>query len=187
MKKYIAILLLIPAVSSVITVWSCSSEKKEDPLVKNIPDTLLSGIPKQIYLWESGNVPATTEYTINNHGYFDPPDFRPNMVYFPAYKTMEVKGAVLICPGGAFQFRSNNEGAPIAQYLSSLGYQSFVVNYRLRPYTMQEGALDLALAVRYVRSHAKDLGIEENEIVVMGFPAGPGGVYVQFRKIALSQ
>jgi predicted esterase len=37
---------------------------------------------------------------------------------------------------------------------------------------MQEGALDLARAVRYVRSHAEDLGIEENDMDVMGFSAG---------------
>jgi acetyl esterase/lipase len=37
---------------------------------------------------------------------------------------------------------------------------------------MQEGALDLARAVRYVRSHAKDLGIDEKDIAVMGFSAG---------------
>jgi acetyl esterase/lipase len=124
------------------------------------------------YLWKEGNVPTTTNYTVNNSGYFDNPDFRPNMVYFPVKQGVKVKGAALVCPGGAFQFRSNNEGAPVAQYLSGLGYQSFVVNYRLSPYTMQEGALDLARAVRHVRSHAKELGINEKDIAVMGFSAG---------------
>jgi len=95
------------------------------------------------------------------------------MVYFPAKQGVEVKGAVLVCAGGAFQFRNDRiEGTPVAEHLSELGYQSFVVNYRLRPYTMQEGALDLARAVRYVRSHAEDLGIEENDIAVVGFSAG---------------
>jgi acetyl esterase/lipase len=95
------------------------------------------------------------------------------MVYFPATQGVEVKGAILVCAGGAFQFRSNEiEGTPVAEHLSELGYQSFVVNYRLRPYTMQEGALDLARAVRYVRSHAADLGIEKNDIAVVGFSAG---------------
>jgi acetyl esterase/lipase len=94
------------------------------------------------------------------------------MVYFPAKQGVEVKGAVLVSAGGAFQFRSNEiEGTPVAEQLSELGYQSFVVNYRLRPYTMQEGALDLARAVRYVRSHAADLGVEENDIAIVGFSA----------------
>jgi acetyl esterase/lipase len=95
------------------------------------------------------------------------------MVYLPAKQGVEVKGAVLVCAGGAFQFRNDRiEGTPVAEHLSELGYQSFVVNYRLRPYTMQEGALDLARAVRYVRSHTEDLGIEENDIAVVGFSAG---------------
>jgi len=94
------------------------------------------------------------------------------MVYVPVKKGVKVKGAVLVCPGGAFQFRSKNEGIPVAERLSELGYQSFVVNYRLKPYSMQEGALDLARAVRYVRSHANDLDINEKGIAVVGFSAG---------------
>lgn len=85
----------------------------------------------------------------------------------------EVKGAVLICAGGAFQFRSDeNEGTPVAEELANRGYQSFVVNYRLRPYTQEEGALDLARAVRFVRRNADVYGIDENDIAVMGFSAG---------------
>lgn len=84
-----------------------------------------------------------------------------------------VKGAVLICPGGAFQFRSDQpEGVDVAEALSALGYQSFVVDYRLRPYTQQEGALDLARAVRFVRAHAQAYGIDPSDIAAMGFSAG---------------
>ena len=139
---------------------------------KHIIDTLSEEIPQQISLWEEENIPTTTNYTVNNSGYFDPPDFLPYMEYFPVPESVAVKGAMLVCPGGAFQFRSENEGTPVAQHLSELGYQSFVVNYRLRPYSMQEGALDLGRAVRYVRSHADDLGINKNDIGVMGFSAG---------------
>lgn len=139
---------------------------------RHITSVSTDEVPQQIYLWEEGNVPTTTIYTENNSGYFDPPGFLPNMVYFPAKQGVKIKGAVLVCPGGAFQFRSKNEGAPVAEQLSENGYQSFVVNYRLSPFTMQEGALDLARAVRYVRSHAKNLGIEEKDIAVMGFSAG---------------
>ena len=126
-----------------------------------------------LYLWEADNAPAVTEYTVNNGGYSDDPDFRPYITSFPVPDGVEVKGAVLICPGGAFQFRSDQpEGVDVAQALSALGYQSFVVDYRLRPYTQQEGALDLARAVRFVREHAADYGIDEADIAVMGFSAG---------------
>ena len=126
-----------------------------------------------IYLWEEGNVPTTTVYTENpNSRYFDPPGFRPNMVYHPAREGVEVKGAVLLAPGGAFMFRGDAAEGEVARALNELGYQIFVLNYRLRPYTMQEGALDAARAVRYVRSHAGDYGIDEADIAVMGFSAG---------------
>lgn len=141
-------------------------------------DTVASAAadPRQsqtLYLWEDGKMPAATEYTVNNGGYADDPDFRPYLVSFPVPEGTEVKGAVLICAGGAFQFRSDSiEGTPVAQALSRLGYQSFVVNYRLRPYTQEEGALDLARAVRFVRKNAELYGIDPNDIAVMGFSAG---------------
>lgn len=126
-----------------------------------------------LYLWEENNVPATTNYTLNNSNYFDEPDFRPTVTTFPVPEGTEIKGAVLVCAGGAFQFRSDEmEGTPVAQELSRLGYQSFVVDYRLRPYTQEEGALDLARAVRFVRKNAAVYGIDPDDIAVMGFSAG---------------
>jgi acetyl esterase/lipase len=128
----------------------------------------------QIYLWHEGKMAATTSYqTVANSGNPDGPDFRPYMVRFPPAEGVTVKGAVFICAGGAFQFRSDAmEGTGVARALSALGYHCFVVNYRLRPYTQQEGALDLARAVRFVRFHAGYYGINEDDIAVMGFSAG---------------
>ena len=126
-----------------------------------------------LYLWEKGSAPAATEYTENNGRYSDDPDFRPYLTSYPVPEGTEIKGAVLICPGGAFQFRSDRpEGMDVAEELSALGYQSFVIDYRLCPYTQQEGALDLARAVRFVRAHAEEYGIDEKDIAVMGFSAG---------------
>ena len=139
-----------------------------------IADTMADNNSQQtLYLWEKDNMPTTTEYTENTGNYADDPDFRPYVVTFPVPEGTPVKGAVLINAGGAFQFRSDQvEGTPVAQELSKLGYQSFVVNYRLRPYTQEEGALDLARAVRFVRKNADVYGIDEKDIAVMGFSAG---------------
>ncbi len=128
----------------------------------------------RIYLWKEGNIPASTVYTENrDYEYADSPDFRPYMVEIPVPQDVAVKGVVILCSGGAFLFRNNFvEGGPVAEELSKLGYHCFVVNYRLNPYTMQEGALDLARAVRYVRSHAEEYDIDEKDIAVMGFSAG---------------
>lgn len=147
-----------------------SMERRGDTVANAVAD------PKNqqtLFLWEEGNMPAVTEYTQNNGSYADNPDFRPYVVTFPVPEGTPVKGAVLINAGGAFQFRCDQmEGTPVAQELSKLGYQSFVVNYRLRPYTQEEGALDLARAVRFVRKNADVYGIEEKDIAVMGFSAG---------------
>lgn len=187
--------LLICLSCLMFTVAACSKQKvdsddasifglesdQEEKLPKpenRTGNTVLSASVKPndqqtFYLWEEDNVPAVTNYTENTSGYFDNPDFRPYITSFPVPESTQIKGAVLICPGGAFQFRSDqNEGVNVALKLSELGYQSFVVEYRLRPYTQQEGALDLARAVRFVRSHADDYGIDEKDIAVMGFSAG---------------
>lgn len=150
----------------------------EENHTESAGNTVATAIPtptekQSLYLWEEGNAPAVTEYTANRGNYFDDPDFRPYLTFFPVPEGTEVKGAVLICAGGAFQFRSDeNEGTPVAEALSEQGFQSFVVDYRLRPYTQEEGALDLARAVRFVRAHAEEYGIDEKDIAVMGFSAG---------------
>lgn len=128
-------------------------------------------IRQTIALWDEGNIPAQTIWT-NSNPNGDPRDFMPNMVSVPAAEGVPVKGAVMINPGGAFSYRSPAEGLPVTEELSKLGYQCFVVNYRLRPYTQQEAALDLARGIRYVRAHADDYGIEPCDIAVMGFSAG---------------
>ena len=126
-----------------------------------------------IYLWPEGNMAKVTNYTGSQGSYQDPPSFRPYMNYFPVAEGTTVKGAVLVCAGGAFQFRSDRmEGTPVAQWFARHGYQAFVVNYRVQPYRMEEGSLDLARAVRFVRRHAADYGISPNDIASVGFSAG---------------
>lgn len=155
-----------------------SALNSEEIIPEESHDTVLDSVadPKNsqtLYLWEENNVPATTVYTQNSGNYADDPDFRPYVVTFPVPEGTKIKGAVLICAGGAFQYRSDrNEGTPVAEELSRLGYQSFVVNYRLRPYTQEEGALDLARAVRFVRKNADVYGIDQKDIAVMGSSAG---------------
>lgn len=171
--------LLLPAddtLPDAVAAWadSLALDGEETAVTDTVLHAAVDPAAQQsFYLWEEGNAPATTEYTANNGQYFDDPDFRPYVTSFPVPEGTTVKGAVLICPGGAFQFRSRQpEGVEVAEALSALGYQSFVVDYRLRPYTQQEGALDLARAVRFVRTHADDYGIDPDDIAVMGFSAG---------------
>lgn len=138
-----------------------SSEKKEDT------DKPKPMERQTIYLWDEERIPSWRGNLNRN----DPEDFKPNIETFPAEG--KIKGAILICPGGAFQFKSfQQEGYSVAGRLTKLGYQCFVVSYRLSPYSQKESALDLQRAIRYVRYHASDYGISEKEISIVGFSAG---------------
>lgn len=126
----------------------------------------MSGV---VNLWERGNIPTITQNVNNSDG----PDFIPNMEVFTVADNVIPKGAVIICPGGAFQFRSvQSEGYNVANMFVPMGYQCFVVNYRIAPYTMRESATDLQRAIRYVRAHADDYRIEPENIALVGFSAG---------------
>lgn len=129
-------------------------------------DAVLTG---KVNLWEKGNIPTVT-HNVNNS---DGPDFIPNMEVFTVDESVTPKGAVIICPGGAFAFRSmQNEGYDIADMLVPMGYQCFIVNYRIQPYTMRESATDLQRAIRYVRAHADEYRINPENIALVGFSAG---------------
>ena len=131
------------------------------------------GEQQVLYLWEEGNAPVTTEYTVNNGSYFDGPDFPPLPHQLPGARRGGDQGGGADLPAGpSSSAATSRRGVDVAEALSALGYQSFVVDYRLRPYTQQEGALDLARAVRFVRAHAGEYGIDEEDIAVMGFSAG---------------
>ncbi|MDO5424330.1 MAG: alpha/beta hydrolase [Eubacteriales bacterium] len=129
---------------------------------------------KRIYLWPEGKVPTVTEYTENaEYAYADDPDFQPYMLEFLVGDGVDVKGAVVISAGGGHAFRSNVEEAyEVAQALNSRGYQCFIVNYRVDPYTDEESALDVARAVKIVRANAESYGIEEDRIATAGFSYG---------------
>ena len=136
------------------------------------------------YLWDRGNMPKTKEYTRNTGNYMDDLSFQPNIITYPVPSGTIVKGAVLVLAGGSFEQRSNGtEGYPVADQLSQKGYVSFVVNYRLYPYSMQDAELDLARAIRFARHSAGDYGYSENNIAVLGFSAGAmaaGGMLLDF-------
>ena len=122
-----------------------------------------------VELWQKGNIPGFMENVSNSDG----SDFMPNMLVYAVPENVQPKGAVMICPGGAFAFRSmQNEGYDIADMLVPMGYQCFIVNYRINPYSMQASATDLQRAIRYVKAHAEDYRINPENIALVGFSAG---------------
>lgn len=95
-----------------------------------------TGNIQALYLWEEGNVPAQTDFTSSMMGCFDDSDFRPYVTAIPVEQGVTPKGAVVLMAGGAYQFRGNyTDALPNAAALREEGFQTFIVNYRLRPYT----------------------------------------------------
>ena len=85
-----------------------------------------------------------------------------------------VHSAVIVMPGGGYvHLAMEREGGDEARWLSSHGVTAFVLGYRLGPqYHFPAPMLDGARAVRYVRSHAADLGVAKDKIGLWGFSAG---------------
>ncbi|MGR6918337.1 alpha/beta hydrolase [[Actinomadura] parvosata] len=80
--------------------------------------------------------------------------------------------AVVVCPGGAYHHLADHEGAPVARWLNALGVAAFVLRYRIAPHRHPLPLLDAARAVRWVRHHAADLGVDPGRVGVLGFSAG---------------
>jgi acetyl esterase/lipase len=65
------------------------------------------------------------------------------------------------------------EGADEARWLAAHGIAAFVLEYRLWPaYGYPAPMQDAARAVRYVRAHAAELGVDPARLGVWGFSAG---------------
>lgn len=89
------------------------------------------------------------------------------------YLTESARGAVLICPGGGYAWRSPREGAPVARAMNAIGLHAFVVQYDCENTPLGEKPLrTLAKAVAAVRDRASELHIRPDRIAVCGFSAG---------------
>jgi len=81
--------------------------------------------------------------------------------------------AVLVFPGGGYGFLAAHEGAGYAELLAANGITAFVVNYRIAPESHHPAMIsDACRAVRLIRAHAAELGIDPHKIGVMGSSAG---------------
>jgi acetyl esterase/lipase len=104
---------------------------------------------------------------------------RPSLIAFPAPPKRNNGAAIVIFPGGGHKLLVwTNEGTKVANALNRMGVTAFVVKYRLAEeagstYSVDGDAADDARrAVRWVRAHAADYGIDPARIGAMGFSAG---------------
>jgi acetyl esterase/lipase len=97
--------------------------------------------------------------------------FLPYLEIYPA-RGQEVRGAVLICPGGGYVNRASHEAAPIAERYRAAGFHAFVLQYRVSPNHHPAPLLDVSRAIRIIRQNAKDWSVDPDRIAVCGFSAG---------------
>ncbi|MBS1598075.1 MAG: alpha/beta hydrolase [Bacteroidetes bacterium] len=122
---------------------------------------------------------------------------KPTLTVFAPDKSIANGTAVIICPGGGFQFLSiESEGFEVARWLNAKGITAFVLKYRVA-HTMADpvkefmehmgnqkkfeeevapiikmAVSDASQAMLYVRQHAADWNINPKKIGLMGFSAG---------------
>lgn len=95
--------------------------------------------------------------------------------------------AIIVCPGGSYFWHdTNTEGHDVGRWLQQNGISAFVLNYRtasvpafathyrliFRGNRYPDPQDDLRQAVRYLKQHANDYGIDTTKIGAMGFSAG---------------
>ncbi|WP_297508508.1 alpha/beta hydrolase [uncultured Caulobacter sp.] len=125
---------------------------------------------------------------------------RPTLTLMPGGPPADrAAPAVILIPGGGYQFLAmDNEGYDVAKRLSPLGVRVFILKYRTLPLpdsfdgfkaalaaTFQRGegaeerarqipyaVADAQAAIRAVRAHARDWGVDPARVGILGFSAG---------------
>lgn len=105
------------------------------------------------------------------------PHDRPRLYYFTPPKAEQNGVAVVVAPGGSYAHHGglSREGVEVSKWLVSHGITAIILRYRVHG-PRQYGGLDFLAdgqrAVRTVRAHADELGIDPERIGMMGFSAG---------------
>ena len=97
----------------------------------------------------------------------------PTLQYFPAEKKNEVRSCVLILAGGGYEnVCVNHEGMGYVPFFNELGFDAFILDYRVKPYQFPVPLLDARRAMRVIRNNAGEFGLDDNKILIMGSSAG---------------
>ena len=97
------------------------------------------------------------------------------MLYTPSESlpSLKVRPAVVVCPGGGYGLCSDREADPIAMCYSAAGYHVFILRYSIKEDAVYPNSLvDLCHAMKLIRDHAEEWGVDKDKIAVCGFSAG---------------
>lgn len=117
----------------------------------------------------------------------------PTLTAFIPENVKKNATALIICPGGAFQgLAYQQEGLETAKWCTANGIVAFILKYRLMPFpypklnNIPHGAVRDSLiipfvrlavadgheAIKYVRNHASEFGVDSTKIGILGYSAG---------------
>ncbi|MEM7232518.1 MAG: alpha/beta hydrolase, partial [Planctomycetota bacterium] len=101
----------------------------------------------------------------------------PILQLHPAPKDKANGCGVVIFPGGGYNILAwDLEGTEIAQWFNSIGVSAAILKYRVprrdpkKPHVVP--LKDAQRAIRVIKSRAKELGIEDGRLGILGFSAG---------------
>jgi acetyl esterase/lipase len=163
MKRSVTLLALVAALAPMIRaasgpndvrLWSGAAPGEQVPFTK--PE---SDVPN------SGDIRKVTDVSV------------PVLTPFLATKEKNTGSAIIIAPGGAYQFLSwTHEGTELAQRFNRDGVNAFVLKYRVPTRSFDPGnslaLMDAQRAVSTVRSHAAEWGVNPKRIGFLGISAG---------------
>lgn len=81
--------------------------------------------------------------------------------------------AILILPGGGYEFCSDREGEAVAGPFLQAGYQVFILHYSVQKYATWPHPLeDYEHAMELIRGNSEKWSIHKEKVAVIGFSAG---------------
>jgi acetyl esterase/lipase len=101
--------------------------------------------------------------------------------FLPAAETATGAAVIIIPGGGHREVVFPPEGLAPAVYFQHMGVAAFALKYRLAddiaqngrsPYSIEDAAADARRAMRVVRAHTEEWGVDPNRIGIMGWSAG---------------
>lgn len=87
-------------------------------------------------------------------------------------RTTDLKPAIVYFPGGGFTSADYNKFIEMRMALARAGFVVAAAEYRVVPNTFPAPVVDGKAAVRYLRAHAQEYGIDPQRIGVLGDSAG---------------
>ena len=135
---------------------------------------------QQIPLWPNGAPGFESRKAIPEQAadYWVKSVNNPSITAYLPPKATANGAALVVLPGGGHRILViNSEGADVAKVMNPKGVAVFVLKYRLfreegSPYAIDHARQDAVRAVRYVRAHADEFGVDPKRIGLMGFSAG---------------